>query len=158
MSWSSIRAESVAIKNGLMSDVVDIERLREALRASGRPVTPQRLQIWDALHQVRTQHPTAAELHRLVSDLPLATVYNTLELFSELGLLLPLTLENVVRYDVDTTPHVNVICTSCGIVTDVGLALPHTLRDRVQHESGYTLSYPRVDWYGVCPTCGTPTE
>jgi Fur family peroxide stress response transcriptional regulator len=136
-----------------MSDVVDIERLRVALRTSGRPVTPQRLQIWQALHTVRTQHPTAAELHRLVPELPLATVYNTLELFSDLGLLLPLTLENVVRYDVDTTPHVNVICTDCGTVTDVGLALPHTLRDWVQHESGYTLSYPRVDWYGLCPAC-----
>jgi Fur family peroxide stress response transcriptional regulator len=133
--------------------VADIERLRVALRASGRPVTPQRLQIWEALDRVRTQHPTAAELHRLVPDLPLATVYNTLELFSELGLLLPLTLEGIVRYDVDTTPHVNVICTQCGTVTDVGLALPHTLQAWVQRESGYALSHPRVDWYGVCPVC-----
>jgi Fur family transcriptional regulator, peroxide stress response regulator len=141
-----------------MSDVVDVERLRGALRTSGRPVTPQRLQIWEALHTVRTQHPTAAELHRLVPELPLATVYNTLELFSELGLLLPLTLDGVVRYDVDTTPHVNVICTGCGTVTDVGLALPPALRDWVQHESGYTLSYPRVDWYGVCPHCTKARE
>lgn len=139
--------------NGFMSDVVDVERLRGALRTSGRPVTPQRLQIWEALHTVRHQHPTAAELHRLVPDLPLATVYNTLELFTEMGLLLPLTLDGVVRYDVDTAPHVNVICTHCGAVTDVGLALPSALRNWVQHESGYTLSHPRVDWYGVCPAC-----
>lgn len=130
----------------------DVERLREALRASGRPITPQRLRVWEALH-VQRDHPTAAELHTRCAELPLATVYNTLDLFTALGLVLPLALEGVVRYDVDTAQHVNVICTECGTVTDVAIMPPPAMRDWVQMESGYRLSYPRMDWYGLCPTC-----
>ena len=133
--------------------MTDVSRLREVLRTSGRPLTPQRMQVWEALQRTRTQHPTAAELHQYCADLPLATVYNTLELFGQLGLVLPLALEGAVRYDIDTTPHVNVICSHCGAVTDVDLALPPAMRDWVQLESGYDLRYPRLDWYGICPAC-----
>ncbi|MGH2542394.1 MAG: Fur family transcriptional regulator [Ardenticatenaceae bacterium] len=131
---------------------LDVERLLEALRASGRPVTPQRLRVWEALH-VERDHPTAAELHLRCPDLPLATVYNTLELFTELNLVRPLTLAGVVRYDVDTSEHVNVICTHCGSVTDVTLTLPRAMQVWVGLESGFQLKYPRVDWYGLCPDC-----
>jgi Fur family transcriptional regulator, peroxide stress response regulator len=132
--------------------VSDIERLKDVLRASGRPVTPQRLRVWEALH-VQRDHPTAAELHTRCPELPLATVYNTLELFTALGLVLPLALEGVVRYDADTNEHVNVICTRCGAVADVAIMPPAAMRNWVEMESGYQLSYPRVDWYGLCPSC-----
>jgi Fur family transcriptional regulator, peroxide stress response regulator len=130
----------------------NFDRLREALRTSGRPVTPQRLRVWEAL-QSRRDHPTAAELHARCPELPLATVYNTLELFIALGLVQPLALQGVVRYDADTAEHINVICTKCNQVTDVTLALPSTMRQWVAMESGYQLLHPRVDWYGICPAC-----
>lgn len=130
------------------------ERLREALQQSGRPVTAQRLRIWEALN-ARRDHPTAAEIHVRCPELPLATVYNTLELFTALGLIHPLALEGVVRYDVDTQEHVNVVCTACGRVTDVDLKLPTGMREWVRDSSGYHLSHPRVDWYGLCPDCAT---
>lgn len=134
--------------------VNDVERLREALRASGRPVTPQRLRVWEALYAERG-HPTAAELHARCPELPLATVYNALELFTGLGLVIPLALEGVVRYDADASEHVNVICTHCGSVADVAIMPPPAMRDWVQMESGYQLSHPRLDWYGLCPDCQT---
>ncbi len=128
------------------------ERLRETLRAAGRAVTPQRIRVWGVLHEER-DHPTAAELHARCPELPLATVYNTLELFSELELVRPLALSGVVRYDVDTEEHVNVICSHCGIVTDVTITMPPAMQEWIRLESGYQLDYPRVDWYGLCPSC-----
>lgn len=128
------------------------ERLQASLRRAGRAVTTQRARVWEALHAQR-DHPTAAELHTRCPELPLATVYNTLDLFTSLGLVQPLTLAGVVRYDVDTRAHVNVICTACGQVADVPLALPPAFQEWVRMESGYTLSHPRVDWYGHCPAC-----
>ncbi|MGB0388004.1 MAG: Fur family transcriptional regulator [Ardenticatenaceae bacterium] len=133
------------------------EKLRATLRAAGRPVTSQRLRVWEALN-VKRDHPTAAELHQRCPELPLATVYNTLDLFTELGLIHSLALEGVVRYDVDTTEHMNVICTVCGNVSDVALQLPAALREWVRMESGFELSHPRVDWYGLCPTCQAKQE
>lgn len=128
--------------------------LRERLQQHGRPVTPQRLRVWQALHAER-DHPSAAELHARCPELPLATVYNALELFTALGLVHPLALEGVVRYDVDTAEHVNVICTACGRVVDVALALPATMGAAVAAASGFHLSHPRVDWYGRCAPCRT---
>lgn len=136
-----------------MSDIL-AGTLRDRLRATGRPVTLQRLRVWEALQAERT-HPTAAELHARCSELPLATVYNTLDLFIELDLVRPLALEGVVRYDVDTTDHVNVICTHCGTVRDVAIPLPPTMADEVATASGFTLHHSRVDWYGLCPSCRT---
>ena len=130
------------------------DTLRETLRGAGRPVTLQRQQVWKALNAKR-DHPTVAELHTRCPELPLATVYNTLDLFTELGLVHALALEGVVRYDVDTNEHINVICSACGSVTDVALQLPPALREWVRLESGFELSHPRVDWYGLCPTCKT---
>lgn len=129
-----------------------LARLREMLRASGRPVTPQRVRVWEALHE-KSDHPTAAELHMRCPELPLATVYNTLELFTEMDLVRPLALAGVVRYDVDTGEHVNVVCVRCGVVTDVTITVPPAMQEWVQMESGYELCYPRMDWYGLCPTC-----
>lgn len=130
------------------------DKLRETLRAAGRPVTLQRRQIWEALN-ARRDHPTVAELHTRCPDLPLATVYNTLDLFTELGLVHSLALEGMARYDVDTNEHINVICSTCGSVTDVALQLPNALREWVRLESGFELSHSRVDWYGLCPACKT---
>jgi Fe2+ or Zn2+ uptake regulation protein len=59
----------------------------------------------------------------------------------------------VVRYDVDTGEHVNVICTRCASVTDVTITVPPAMRQWIGMESGYQLDYPRVDWYGLCPAC-----
>ncbi len=129
-----------------------VDKLRTTLRAAGRSVTSQRLRVWEALNAQR-DHPTAAELHSRCSELPLATVYNTLDLFTELGLVHSLPLEGVVRYDVDTTEHINVICTTCGTVTDVALQLPAALWEWVRMESGFEFSHPRVDLYGFCLDC-----
>jgi Fur family peroxide stress response transcriptional regulator len=129
-----------------------LDRLREALHASGRPVTHQRQRVWEALHLGR-DHPTAREVHAFCPELPLATVYNALELFTDLGLIRPLALANAVRYDLDTGEHVNVICLLCGLVTDVTITLPRSMEQWVGMESGFQLRYPRVDWYGLCPEC-----
>ena len=63
--------------------------LRELFRAHGLRCTRQRERIYEALAS-STSHPTAEELHLAVRDadggLSLATVYNTLEAFTERGL------------------------------------------------------------------------
>ena len=62
---------------------------RRRLREAGLRCTPQRLAILEALNHA--SHPTADQLHAMVSkELPLslATVYNTLDAFSNAGLIL----------------------------------------------------------------------
>ncbi|MDG2424383.1 MAG: Fur family transcriptional regulator [Phycisphaerales bacterium] len=65
------------------------ESLRSRLRSEGLRCTPQRLAVYQTL--CASSHPTAEELHAAVSKemaMSLATVYNTLDLFSSAGLIL----------------------------------------------------------------------
>lgn len=127
------------------------------LQGAGLRLTPQRLAI---AHEVLAQdHPTAAEVYEAVRvrfpTMGLATVYATLNVMVERGLLRPLAFENAVRFDANVTPHANLICTSCGRITDydgcdeVVLAL----RERAASDAGFELEEHRLDLYGRCAPC-----
>ena len=117
----------------------------------------QRLAI---AHEVLAQdHPTAAEVYEAVrSQFPtmgLATVYATLNVMVEHGLLRPLAFENAVRFDANVTPHANLICTSCGRITDYDGCddVVRDLRTRAAHDAGFELEEHRLDLYGRCALC-----
>src|SRR5204862_442598 len=89
-----------------------LEECRMPLRrGAGLRLTPQRLAI---AHEVLMQdHPTAADVYEAVRvrfpTMGLATVYATLNVMVERGLLRPLAFENAVRFDANVTPHANLI-------------------------------------------------
>jgi Fur family peroxide stress response transcriptional regulator len=133
--------------------------LLERLQRGGVRLTPQRLAIARYLDGNR-RHPSAADIHRALQgehpNLSLATVYNTLRLFSELGAVLEVRLDDGHRYDPDTTPHVNVVCDRCGAIVDVpGEATPlAALAATVEHASGYRLAAAQtIVVRGRCPGC-----
>lgn len=136
------------------------EELIEKLQAAGWRATPQRLAVWQALRATAGQHPTASELHaHLQADHPtlgLATVYNTLELFRTLDLVRTLAFKERVRYDLDTSSHINLVCTRCGRIDDLAPSelLPvDQWEDAVSEASGYEILHARLDYYGVCAAC-----
>lgn len=69
-------------------------------------------------------HPTADEVYlgvcRDYPTLSKTTVYNTLKLFTEKGVLLMLSIdEKNVRFDIDTTSHAHFKCLTCGKIEDI---------------------------------------
>ena len=127
------------------------------LQGAGLRLTPQRLAI--AREVLAQDHPTAAEVYDAVRDrfptMGLATVYATLNVMVERGLLRPLAFESAVRFDANVTPHANLICTACGRITDYDgcddvLLL---LRDRAASDAGFDLEQHRLDLYGRCGPC-----
>jgi Fur family peroxide stress response transcriptional regulator len=127
------------------------------LQGAGLRLTPQRLAI--AREVLLQDHPTAAEVYDAVRDrfptMGLATVYATLNVMVERGLLRPLAFENAVRFDANVTPHANLICTSCGRITDYDGCddVLLTLRDRAATDAGFALEQHRLDLYGRCGPC-----
>src|SRR5438552_6188610 len=90
------------------------------LRRAGLRLTPQRVAIVRAL--LGESHPTAAEVYEAVRRrfpaLGLATVYATLNTLVALGQIHELPFADAARYDANTAPHVNLVCTRCGQITD----------------------------------------
>src|SRR3954453_23016083 len=127
------------------------------LQGAGLRLTPQRLAI--AREVLAQDHPTAAEVFDAVKvrfpTMGLATVYATLNVMVEHGLLRPLAFENAVRFDANVTPHANLICTSCGRITDYDGCddVLRALRDRAASDAGFELEQQRLDLYGRCALC-----
>jgi Fur family transcriptional regulator, peroxide stress response regulator len=127
------------------------------LRGAGLRVTPQRLAIAQAV--ACQHHPTVAEVYEAVRQrfptIGLATVYATLHGMAEHGLVRPLPFQNVTRYDANTEPHANLICTSCGKITDFDGCrdILTFLHERARSRLGFSLEQERVDLLGRCADC-----
>jgi Fur family peroxide stress response transcriptional regulator len=85
-------------------------------------MTHQRMEIYREL-LASHGHPSVAEVYEGVRDrLPsvsLDTVYRTLRLFSELGIINPhSSTGSGVRFDVNTQQHNHFVCTRCGRTID----------------------------------------
>lgn len=133
------------------------EVLAAVLAKAGHRLTPQRQAIYELL-RARDDHPSAEDLYREIRQqypmISLATVYNTLELFVELGLATELGFATTARrYDGDPRPHVNLLCIECGQIVDLWDEALASLAQGVAARSGFELLSGRYEFHGLCPTC-----
>lgn len=99
------------------------EEFAEVLHARGQRATPQRYAILRELRQ-RDRHATAEEIGAAVraqlAGTSIPTVYATLELLVELGLVRRIdTGIGPALYDAGTAPHQHMVCRRCGRVQDL---------------------------------------
>ena len=138
--------------------MTNVTMLVNSLRQAGFRITPQREAICSLLAGTDT-HPSAQiifeELRPSFSSLSLATVYNTLDVLVQMGVLNTLgeVGDGAVHYDADLTPHVNLACIECHRIIDLTSQAVHALEGEVAQTSGYKLLGARVMYYGLCPEC-----
>jgi Fur family peroxide stress response transcriptional regulator len=131
--------------------------LVQGLRAANAPLTAQRLAICEWLGG-SPDHPTVADIHSALSanfpTMSLATVYNTVGLLAELGLVTEITTaeDGSVRYDPRPEPHVNLICRRCGRVIDV-LDVDLSALERIAPAYGFEPQGVDVVVRGICADC-----
>ncbi|MDX8289061.1 peroxide-responsive transcriptional repressor PerR [Metabacillus indicus] len=135
-------------------------QLKEALdtlKQTGVRITPQRHAILEYLIQSMT-HPTADDIYKsLESKFPnmsVATVYNNLRVFREVGLVKELTYGDASsRFDFVTTEHYHVICEKCGKIVDFHYPGLDEVEHLASHVTGFKVSHHRMEIYGVCGPC-----
>ena len=129
----------------------------DVLRQIGLRPTPQRLAIVREIFN--RHHPTAAEVYETVRrefpTIGLATVYNTLHAITERELVRELPFADATRFDVNLSPHANLVCTSCGSITDSDECneLISQMLSRIATGDGFAPAGQRVDIYGLCREC-----
>lgn len=134
------------------------EDLIERLRARGQRVTSQRLVI-NRMLRSRDQHVTAEEvLGAVTRTLPgtsLPTVYATLELFEQLGIVRRVNSGGgAVLFDSRTVDHHHLICRTCGAVQDLDATLELGDVMRAARETGFVPGRAALVVDGVCASCG----
>lgn len=129
--------------------------LRRRLAGRGGRLTPQRMAIYEAVVG-RTTHPSVetvyAEVRRRFPGLSPATVYTTLGLFADLGLIQEVS-GRIRRYDGRASRHVNLVCQRCGRVTDVADRRLRALERAVAARARFHVKAVRFELHGVCPRC-----
>lgn len=124
------------------------------LAASGRRLTTPRRAVLDALG--RAGGPlTIEEIWEAVPDVGRATVFRTVKLLLELGLICRVVLENgSVRY-VPATPdhHHHFICSACGAVEEFQHPPIDEAIRALAESAGFELSGHAVELYGRCRRC-----
>lgn len=127
------------------------------LKEKGYKVTPQRIAVYDLLRETK-DHPSVdmlySRLQPLYPTMSLATVYKSLEVFKELGLVRELNVgEDKFRYDANVKQHPHVTCNCCGKVEDVEDEALFDLLEQVGAKTGYRLVEQKLYFYGYCPQC-----
>jgi Fur family ferric uptake transcriptional regulator len=130
------------------------------LKNSGRKLTRQRKVIL-LLFDCSPQHLTAQEVHELVAgsepDINLVTVYRTLELLADVGILSKINFnDGAYRYErkpSDAEHHHHLICTECGRVVEfLGCAFSSMAR-QLETATGFAVDGHSLKLTGKCAPC-----
>lgn len=132
--------------------------LRNTLHGAGRRLTGQRQLLLELL-QEHGGHLDAHELYQLAherdSRLNLSTVYRTLGLLRDLGLVDEQHLgEDHHHYELRTpSTHYHLVCRTCGAVVEFTSPLIEELKAAVGGEHNYAIADAQVDLLGACAAC-----
>ena len=132
--------------------------LESTLHATRRRVTEQRRLLLDII-RTQGEHLDAEQIYALARQqnprLSLSTVYRTLSLLRDLGLVDEVHLgEDHHHYELkQATAHHHLVCRACGRVTEFSTSLADELAASVGDEHGYDVQEVRIDLLGLCAQC-----
>lgn len=135
--------------------------LRSELRRRSQRMTAQRELVLKSFLESEAEHLSAEEVYRKVLEKRLriskATVYRTVELLAEVGILRKIVFKDgVIRYELvekGEHHHHHVVCNDCGKVVEFPLDSLDTLEALVEEKTGYMLIDHQLKFYGLCPDC-----
>jgi Fur family transcriptional regulator, ferric uptake regulator len=135
--------------------------LAERLRRVGQRATPQRLIILGALQP--GEHLSAddvfARVEPLLPAVNRSTVYRTLELFRDLGLVSMTDLGGGARqFELIDEPHHHLICHRCGHMLQLDDDLVEPLRTSIRQRYGFSPGIDHLALFGYCATCNQAEE
>jgi Fur family ferric uptake transcriptional regulator len=134
----------------------DLENISLRLEALGYRVTPSRRAVIAAI-LAREGKFTADELTTRCRGAGRATVFRTLRLLTEIGVVCRVLMEDgSLRYLVsERGHHHHLVCTDCGRVDDLdACAITDFVRD-LSWATGYEVEGHWLELYGRCQECRT---
>ena len=120
------------------------------IRGRGYKATPQRLAVIGAL--AAEQHQSLEEIRGRCPEVGLVTVYRTLDLLSEIGLVRRLDLGDGPRYELAEDHHHHLICESCGEISEFE-ECPLDPARLPEIGGGFEVRSHSLEVYGLCAAC-----
>ncbi|MDP9168578.1 MAG: transcriptional repressor [Actinomycetota bacterium] len=127
------------------------------LRARGYRLTPQRQLVLEAVASLghATPEEIVTAVRQTASGVNISTVYRTLELLEQLGLVRHTHLgHGAPTYSVPSDDdHVHLVCRDCGGIEECDTAVIADVVARLSREKGFTVDVGHFAVFGVCQAC-----
>jgi Fur family transcriptional regulator, ferric uptake regulator len=132
----------------------EAELLLDDLRDQGFKITSPRHVVIESVAG-RDENFTAEELAAELAPIGRATVYRTLKLLLDQGLICRVVLnDGAVCYRAShRSHHHHLVCVGCGATEDVHLSDVENVIDGVRDATQYDIVGHRIEIYGFCPNC-----
>ncbi|MFH0914394.1 MAG: Fur family transcriptional regulator [Chloroflexota bacterium] len=135
------------------------KKLSVALKKQGYKMTPQRRAVLNVVAASHS-HLSPGEIHQQVRqehpNIGVVTVYRTLEVLVELGLVCQVHAGGSSRSYLLRRPaehHHHLVCSGCGTVVDFTYCEMKELEERLSHETGFKVEEHLLECFGRCPNC-----
>ncbi|MGQ0463991.1 MAG: Fur family transcriptional regulator [Sporichthyaceae bacterium] len=130
---------------------------RAMLREKGYRLTPQRELVLAAVNELghATPEQVCTRVQRTASGINISTIYRTLELLEELGLVRHAHLGHGAPsyHPAGHVEHVHLVCRDCENVTEVDAAVAESLATALREQAGFHLDLEHFAIYGRCASC-----
>ena len=133
------------------ADVLDL------LRERGLRMTPQRRAIVAAVMRAQGHISPTDVTRQIQSEMPgvnASTVYRTLTLLEEIGVLQHSHLESGAEYHrAEEAEHIHLVCSNCGQDDALSLTEAETLNDLIKRHHGFQADLTHFAITGLCRDC-----
>jgi len=134
------------------------------MRRHGFKLTPQRRAILRVIKD-SPDHLTPAAIYEAVNretpGIGLVTVYRTLNILSDLGLICEIHVAGGGRSYLLRRPkehHHHLVCSACGKVVDFTGCDLGKMEARLTRETGFNIEAHLLEFLGLCPRCQQQSE
>ena len=135
----------------------ELTGLATRLKRAGYKLTDPRLAVIEVLER-EGKHLSSDEVlvlgQRICPKLSRATVYRTLDLLAELGLIRPIYLgDTCQRYVMAEGGHHHLVCIDCGAAFEFEHCQADQLALRLSEQFHFEIHSHLLEFYGLCETC-----
>ncbi|MGI6449287.1 MAG: Fur family transcriptional regulator [Desulfitobacteriia bacterium] len=136
--------------------------LNKILKEKGYKLTNQRQRVYEVVSENEGNHLNSQEIYEHVRqkypEIGVATVYRTLALLEEMGLIYGVDFEDGFRRyelanDHEEHRHHHLICLECGSIREVQEDLLGAIEEAITQNNNFRVINHRVKFYGYCEKC-----
>ena len=131
----------------------------QRLREHGFRITPQRQLVLEAVDRLRhgTPEEILFEVQRTASGVNLSTVYRTLEVLEDVGLVTHAHIGHgaPTYHAVDEDIHIHLVCDTCGKVSSAPGSVANDFIAQLRKHHAFVTDISHMAMHGECDACFT---
>ena len=132
------------------------------LRQHGFRITPQRQLVLEAVEELRhgTPEEILVEVQRTATGVNLSTVYRTLEVLEEVGLVTHAHIGHgaPTYHAVDDHIHIHLVCDRCSKVSSVSADVADAFVKQLRRDHDFVTDVSHMAIHGWCTECVNRTR